>query len=161
MWPEGDPTGFLLQSILHWKHKTMQMMYGTVYKALEEAGLENRYTPQDYLNFFCLGNREALNESGPSFIAPPLIGSTPQENSRRNRWFMIYVHSKGMIMDDAYVIIGFTNINQRSMSGSRDTEIAMGAYQPWHTCKGIPSGPCGKVHGYRMSLWAEHTGGLE
>ncbi|KAF6176093.1 hypothetical protein GIB67_000187 [Kingdonia uniflora] len=139
----------------------MQMMYETVYKALEEVGPKNTYTPQDYLNFFCLGNCEALNESGPSFVVPPLIGSTPHENSWRNRRFMIYVHLKGMIMDDEYVIIGSANINYCSMSGSRDTEVAMGAYQPWHTCKGTPSGPRGQVHGYRMSLWAEHIGGLE
>lgn len=37
----------------------MQMMYGVIYKALEEVGLEKEYEPQDYLNFFCLGNREA------------------------------------------------------------------------------------------------------
>lgn len=37
----------------------MQMMYEMVYKALKEVGLENKYEPQDYLNFFCLGNREA------------------------------------------------------------------------------------------------------
>lgn len=36
-------------------------------------------------------------------------------------------------MDDEYVILGSANINQRSMGGSRDTEIAMGAYQPHHT----------------------------
>lgn len=46
---------------------------------------------------------------------------------------MIYVHSKGMVVDDEYVILGSANINQRSMDGSRDTEIAMGAYQPQHT----------------------------
>jgi phospholipase D1/2 len=37
----------------------MQMMYEMIYKALKEVGLENQYEPQDYLNFFCLGNREA------------------------------------------------------------------------------------------------------
>lgn len=31
-----------------------------------------------------------------------------------------------------YIIIGSANINQRSMDGSRDTEIAMGAFQPNH-----------------------------
>lgn len=36
-------------------------------------------------------------------------------------------------MDDEYVIIGSANINQRSMAGTKDTEIAMGAYQPHHT----------------------------
>ncbi|KAK9083003.1 hypothetical protein Scep_029474 [Stephania cephalantha] len=32
-------------------HKTMEMMYEMVYNALEEVGLENTYTPEDYLNF--------------------------------------------------------------------------------------------------------------
>ena len=40
--------------------------------------------------------------------------------------FMVYVHSKGMIVDDEYVILGSANINERSMAGSRDNEIAMG-----------------------------------
>jgi len=46
-------------------------------------------------------------------------------------------------VDDEYVILGSANINQRSMAGSRDTEIAMGAYQPHHTWgkkKGHPHG---------------------
>lgn len=53
--------------------------------------------------------------------------------SQKFQRFMIYVHAKGMIVDDEYVILGSANINQRSMAGSRDTEIAMGAYQPYHT----------------------------
>ena len=39
-----------------------------------------------------------------------------------------------MIMDDEYVLLGSANYNQRSLDGSRDTEIAIGAYQPHHTC---------------------------
>ena len=58
---------------------------------------------------------------------------------------MIYVHAKGMIVDDEYVILGSANINQRSMDGSRDTEIAMGAYQPHHTWAGKGSHPHGQV----------------
>lgn len=53
--------------------------------------------------------------------------------SQKFQRFMIYVHAKGMIVDDEYVILGSANINQRSMAGSRDTEIAMGAYQPHYT----------------------------
>lgn len=34
-----------------------------------------------------------------------------------------------MIVDDEYVILGVANINQRSMAGSRDEEIAIGVYQ--------------------------------
>ena len=43
---------------------------------------------------------------------------------------MVYVHSKMAIFDDDYIIVGSANINDRSMTGTRDTEIAMGAYQP-------------------------------
>lgn len=58
---------------------------------------------------------------------------------------MIYVHSKGMIVDDEYVILGSANINQRSMEGTRDTEIAMGAYQPHYTWARKLSHPRGQV----------------
>ena len=37
------------------------------------------------------------------------------------------------MVDDEYVILGSANINERAMAASRDTEIAMGAYQPHHT----------------------------
>lgn len=59
---------------------------------------------------------------------------------------MIYVHSKGMIVDDEYVILGSANINQRSLEGTRDTEIAMGAYQPHHTWAKRLSSPNGQVN---------------
>lgn len=65
--------------------------------------------------------------------------------SRKYRRFMIYVHSKGMIVDDEYVILGSANINQRSLEGTRDTEIAMGAYQPHHTWARKLSSPHGQV----------------
>ncbi|KAI4356863.1 hypothetical protein L6164_000849 [Bauhinia variegata] len=161
MWPEGVPTGNATQRILFWQNKTMQMMYETIYKALVEVGLEAVYTPQDYLNFFCLGNREIMDmsENTTAGAAPPVNSS--QAHSKRNRRFMIYVHSKGMIVDDEYVILGSANINQRSMEGTRDTEIAMGAYQPQHTWARKHSYPHGEIHGYRMSLWAEHTGTIE
>ncbi|CAG8595693.1 23438_t:CDS:2, partial [Dentiscutata erythropus] len=37
----------------------------------------------------------------------------------------IYIHSKLMIVDDKYVIIGSANINDRSQLGDRDSEIAI------------------------------------
>ncbi|KAL8238397.1 hypothetical protein R6Q59_014964 [Mikania micrantha] len=158
MWPEGVPTGNATQRILFWQNKTMQMMYETIHKALVEVGLEGVFLPQDYLNFFCLGNREAIGPHDNAGDESPGSGNTPQGLARKNRRFMIYVHSKGMIVDDEYVIIGSANINQRSMEGTRDTEIAMGAYQPHHTWATKLSYPRGQIYGYRMSLWAEHLG---
>ncbi|XP_028123958.1 phospholipase D beta 2-like [Camellia sinensis] len=116
MWPEGNPTCAATQRILFWQNKTMQMMYETIYKALVEVGLENEYTPQDYLNFFCLGNREVVSSDSLSTDRSAAANS-PQALSRKSQRFMIYVHSKGMIVDDENVIIGSANINQCSMEG--------------------------------------------
>ena len=68
-----------------------------------------------------------------------------QASVQKFRRFMIYVHAKGMIVDDEYVIMGSANINQRSLDGSRDTEIAMGSYQPKYTWAANNSHPHGKV----------------
>ncbi|PHT45772.1 Phospholipase D beta 1 [Capsicum baccatum] len=103
---------------------TYKTMYETIYKALQEVGLQNIYEPQGYLIFLCLGNCEVL-KNGITTVAKSLKPSTPQELTQKSRRFMIYVHSKGMIVDDEYVILGSTNINQRSLEGTRDTEIAM------------------------------------
>ena len=34
-----------------------------------------------------------------------------------------------MIVDDEYIVIGSANINQRSLAGDRDSELAIGAHQ--------------------------------
>lgn len=65
--------------------------------------------------------------------------------SQKFQRFMIYVHAKGMIVDDEYVILGSANINERSMAGSRDTEIAMGSYQPHYTWAKKQRHPHGQV----------------
>jgi hypothetical protein len=66
-------------------------------------------------------------------------------SAQKFKRFMIYVHAKGMIVDDEYVIVGSANINQRSMAGTKDTEIAMGAYQPHHTWAARKKQPHGQV----------------
>jgi phospholipase D1/2 len=64
-----------------------------------------------------------------------------------------------MIVDDEYIIVGSANINQRSMDGTRDTEIAIGAFQPAHTLPGSGGAlPKGEVAGFRKVLWKEHCG---
>ena len=63
------------------------------------------------------------------------------------------------VVDDEYIIIGFANINQRSMDGVQDTEIAMGAYQTFHLSTRQPARV--QIHGFRMALWYEHLGMLD
>nr|GME10494.1 phospholipase D delta-like [Ipomoea batatas] len=159
MWPEGVTTSSAVQEILFWQYHTMSMMYKVVARALENAGLSERH-PQDYLNFYCLGKREAADLGSHSEPSTPPQGRALKLAQKFHR-FMIYVHSKGMIVDDEYILMGSANINQRSLSGSRDTEIAMGAYQPHNTWANKQRLAQGQVYGYRMSLWAEHLGELE
>ncbi|CAO2142433.1 unnamed protein product [Urochloa humidicola] len=159
MWPEGDPSSWNVQAILHWQRKTMEMMYGDIAAALKAKGVDA--DPRDYLSFFCLGNRETKLEV-PREYEPkshPPRGSD-YDRAQKARRTMIYVHSKLMIVDDEYIIIGSANINQRSMDGGRDTEIAMGAYQPSHLNANDQVAK-GQIHGLRMSLWYEHLAELK
>ena len=41
---------------------------------------------------------------------------------------MIYIHSKLMIVDDKSVLIGSANINDRSLQGTRDSELAVSSW---------------------------------
>ncbi|KAA3479425.1 phospholipase D alpha 1 [Gossypium australe] len=156
MWPEGIPESASVQAILDWQRRTMDMMYKDVVQALRAKGSDEN--PRNYLTFFCLGNRE-VKKSGeyePSERPDP---DTDYARAQEARRFMIYVHAKMMIVDDEYIIIGSANINQRSMDGARDSEIAMGAYQPYHLSLREPAR--GQVHGFRLSLWYEHLGMLD
>nr|CAB43062.1 phospholipase D2 [Craterostigma plantagineum] len=156
MWPEGIPESASVQAILDWQRRTMDMMYKDVVQALRAKGIEE--DPRNYLTFFCLGNREVKKggEYEPTEQPEPDSDYLRAQQARR---FMIYVHAKLMIVDDEYIIIGSANINQRSMDGARDSEIAMGAYQPYHL--NTRNRARGQIHGFRMALWYEHLGMLD
>lgn len=73
-------------------------MYETVYKALEEAGLEKKYVPQDYLNFFCLGNREVPYGSDSSGESPATNTPHVSLSSMKNIFLVLnftYNHLNG------------------------------------------------------------------
>ncbi|KAL7223763.1 hypothetical protein ACSBR1_025254 [Camellia fascicularis] len=158
MWPEGDPNSGPMQEILFWQNQTMQMMYGIVARELQSMQLFDSH-PLDYLNFYCLGNREEMPEERAR--EDTQANGSKISDSEKFQRFMIYVHAKGMIVDDEYTIIGSANINQRSLAGTKDTETAMGAYQPHHTWADKKRHPHGQIYGYRMSLWSEHLGILD
>ncbi|VAH00811.1 unnamed protein product [Triticum turgidum subsp. durum] len=156
MWSEGSPTGRYRQAMLDNQRRTMALMYDDIAVALQAKRIDAN--PRDYLTFFCLGNREANNPEGGEYQPPqrPRDG-TDYARAQMARRFMIYVHSKMMIVDDEYIIVGSANLNERSMAGYRDTEIAIGAYQPHRINTGAELAK-GHVHGFRMSLWHEHLG---
>jgi hypothetical protein len=248
MFPEGVPSSGSVQAILGHQAATVQMMYRRVAAAIADAGLAGTTHPTDWLQFYCLGKREALEtvvgvdgvelggaagtggstvgpaptslaeatarasgggvsssskrrglfgrggtsgkassssaalaaaaDAAPPSSSPALSAAQalPSSLSRRNA---IYVHSKLMIADDSYLLLGSANVNQRSMDGSRDSELAVGMWQEQHLlpidepgssgARVVGGGgvsapqplplPRGRVSGFRRALWREHCGG--
>jgi hypothetical protein len=68
---------------------------------------------------------------------------------------MVYVHSKLMIVDDRFLILGSCNINDRGLSGKGDSEIVISAWPMLsHREKCI-----GQIRDdLRRKLWTEHFG---
>lgn len=102
-----------------------------------------------YLSFYFLGKGIL-----PANNEPALKPDRKQllQNSQR---YMIYVHSKMMIVDDLWIIIGSANLNERSMAGFRDSEICVGI---WPT-PGYENICSEKILNFRKELWIEHLGG--
>lgn len=95
MWPEGVPESDPVQDILHWTRETMAMMYKLIGEAIQESGQVGH--PRDFLNFFCLANKEEKKSNG-EFVPPHSPHPMTQYwNAQMHRRFMIYVHSKLMI----------------------------------------------------------------
>eukprot|EP01080_Neovahlkampfia_damariscottae_P001007 gene1007-9913_t len=74
---------------------------------------------------------------------------------------LIYVHSKLMIIDDLYVLTGSANVNDRSLLGSRDSELSI-AIEDEEYIKSEMGGEsfhAGKFAiSMRKKLWKEHLG---
>ncbi|WNG31650.1 hypothetical protein F0U62_21285 [Cystobacter fuscus] len=78
---------------------------------------------------------------------------------REHERYMVYVHSKLMIVDDTQLLLGSANLNERSLAGNRDTEIVCwlrpSSSEDTKSCME-------KIRGFRMNqLWEEHFGGLK
>jgi phosphatidylserine/phosphatidylglycerophosphate/cardiolipin synthase-like enzyme len=129
--PDGKPSGVGTQGVLYYQFKTIEMMYHRLSSALDELGLPDKNV-EDYLQFMCLGKVEW------------------NPFSNRYERFMIYVHSKLMIVDDEYLIVGSANLNSRSLDGRRDSEICVGCAEA--------NMNSGKIRHFRECLWMEHFG---
>ncbi len=95
------------------------MMYGRVGDALRQAGLNSH--PTDWLLFLCPGKREA---AGPWLDQLEPATEPVAATMRRTLRGPIYVHSKMMIVDDAYIIVGSANINQVCIAAMNDVSLS-------------------------------------
>ncbi|XP_019180248.1 PREDICTED: phospholipase D zeta 1-like [Ipomoea nil] len=133
-----DSGAAAVRAIMHWQYRTICRGHSSILQ-----NLHDRIGPRvnDYISFY------GLRAYGRLFDGGPLVSS------------QIYVHSKIMIIDDSTTLIGSANINDRSLLGSRDSEIGliiedkefvdsyMGG-KPWKAGKFTSS--------LRLSLWSEH-----
>jgi len=114
-----------IKAVHYYNLRSIKFGEYSIYKTLKREGIED---PTEYITFHGMRNwyktlkREGI-EDPTEYITfhgmrnwSVLMGKLVQE--------IIYVHSKLMIVDDKYVICGSANINDRSLLGKRDSEIA-------------------------------------
>ncbi|ELU04927.1 hypothetical protein CAPTEDRAFT_168015 [Capitella teleta] len=153
----GTSKGTCIQAIIHWNYASISrgghsllerlVQYGSPIVLLLVVAFNVVFAslsvndPFEYISFYGLRTHEEL------------IGNLTTE--------LVYVHSKMMIVDDFSVIIGSANINDRSLLGKRDSELAI-IVQDTHT---VPSRMNGKdfqagtyASSLRKSLFREHLG---
>ena len=129
----------VLRIQMHWQYQTIIRGKNSVYNQLKAC--EFISNPSDYIKFYGLRTHDVFD--------------------KREVTEIVYVHSKVMIIDDREMIIGSANINDRSMVGDHDSEIAMVVSD----AQKIPSKLAGNdvkvsqtVHKFRMKIFQEFVG---
>eukprot|EP01016_Furgasonia_blochmanni_P054772 TRINITY_DN9067_c0_g1_i3.p1 TRINITY_DN9067_c0_g1~~TRINITY_DN9067_c0_g1_i3.p1 ORF type:complete len:270 (+),score=60.57 TRINITY_DN9067_c0_g1_i3:109-810(+) len=126
-----------LRTYLHWEYHTISRGPTSIWEVLKrEVG-----DPSEYIMFFGLRNHGKLSGIPVTEI--------------------VYVHSKLMIVDDKLVIMGSANINDRSMDGARDSEIAICVQdsKPLDVkMNGDNYAAAEFAHSLRVNLFMEHFG---
>ncbi|KAM3378038.1 phospholipase D zeta 1 isoform X3 [Capsicum galapagoense] len=136
-----DDTGAAtVRALMHWQYRTICKGSNSILHNLNALlGQKTR----DYISFYGLRTYGQLSDVGPMFTN------------------QVYVHSKVMIVDDRIALVGSSNINDRSLLGSRDSEICVVIEDKDFIDSTMDGKPwkAGKfAYSLRVSLWAEHLG---
>lgn len=134
----GDPDATNLRTVCECQYRSISQGPNSIFERLRRLGVE----PESYIIFLSLRKWDRL---------PDGMLCTEQ----------VYIHSKCMIVDDRVAIIGSANINDRSMLGTRDSELAVCvrdtqlinsrmAGKPWKAGR--------FAHSLRVRLMREHAG---
>ncbi|CAD5118946.1 DgyrCDS7620 [Dimorphilus gyrociliatus] len=138
----GTSTGTSIQAVTDWNYKSIcrgsnSESSNSIIQRIMQLGAD----PSEYISFFGLRTHGKLDDK--------LVTE------------LIYVHSKLMIVDDKAAIIGSANINDRSMLGKRDSELAVmirdiNFFDSKMNGQPYRSGNyCGRL---RLALFKEHLG---
>ncbi|OBA20145.1 phospholipase D [Metschnikowia bicuspidata var. bicuspidata NRRL YB-4993] len=131
--------GSSVRVVMQCEYMSISRGSSSLFAKLRKAGID----PDDYIQFF------SLRKWGS--VGPDRTLVTEQ----------LYIHAKLMIADDRAAIIGSANINERSMRGSRDSELAA-LIRDTDTIDSMMNGEPYKVgkfvHSLRLRLMREHLG---
>lgn len=133
------PDGTSVRLIMSCQYASISRGSTSIFGRLRALDIE----PEDYIQFY------SLRQWGK--LGPNKMLVTEQ----------LYIHAKCMIVDDRMAIIGSANINERSMLGSRDSEVAAVVRDTdmlWSTMNGKPYLVGRFPHTLRMRLMREHLG---
>ncbi|XP_022105989.1 phospholipase D1-like isoform X2 [Acanthaster planci] len=137
----GEAGGGAIHAILHWEYQSICRGSKSLIGRLMKAGVSD---VREYITFYGLRTHDTLN------------GELVTE--------LVYIHSKLMIVDDRAFICGSANINDRSLLGKRDSELAVLV----EDTEMIPSRMNGEEYmagklafGLREWLFKEHLGVLQ
>lgn len=131
--------GTSVRLIMQCQYRSVCRGETSLFGRLRSLGIE----PEDYIQFFSLRTWAKVG---------------PQKQIVTEQ---LYIHAKCMIVDDRAAIIGSANINERSMLGSRDSEVAAvvrDTEMMWSTMNGEPYLVGRFPHTLRMRLMREHLG---
>ncbi|XP_009417749.2 phospholipase D zeta 1 isoform X1 [Musa acuminata AAA Group] len=129
-----------VRAIMHWQYQTICRGSNSILQKLHDTIGPRAH---DFISFY------GLRTYGRLFDGGPLVTN------------QVYVHSKLMIIDDREVLIGSANINDRSLLGSRDSEIGILIEDKEYVDSFMNGKPwkAGKFSlSLRLSLWLEHLG---
>lgn len=133
------PDGSSVRVVMQCEYMSISRGLSCMFAKLRRFNID----PEDYIQFY------SLRKWGP--IGPDRSLVTEQ----------LYIHAKVMVVDDRAAIIGSANINERSMRGLRDSEVAC-VVRDSTTIDSVMNGEPYKVgkfpHTLRMRLMREHLG---
>ncbi|CAK7211284.1 Phospholipase D1 [Sporothrix curviconia] len=135
----ADQEGTSVRLILQCQYRSICRGENSIFGRLRAAGIE----PEDYIQFFSLRQWGKINNK--------TVLTTEQ----------LYIHAKVIIADDRVALIGSANINERSMLGDRDSEVAAVVRDRdmiSSTMAGKPYKVGRFAHTLRLRLMQEHLG---
>ena len=139
-WDANDLNGEILRAVTFWNQATIYHGEDSLFSKLEKENIPKE-TAMKYFSVYSLRTYDLI---GKHFVTE-----------------IVYVHSKIMIVDDRKAIIGSANINDRSMLGDRDSEVAV-MIEDVDSVDGNMNGigyKMGKfAHSLRCDLLKEHLG---